>query len=129
MNLQSINASNASYNNASTEQKQTIERVQTEFLSQINKGKGTKEAFKESLKAIDKKYNPQNDEFEKSSGAILGDTVGNGQTGQAKIDNVMKIMEVIAFAIPIIENFVDWILEKIPTGNNKSDDTISNCVA
>ncbi len=82
------------------EQQQTIQRVQTEFLKQISKGVGEEEAFHESLKAIDEKYNPQEDTVqfsEKQSMPKLGET------------SIGKCSSVKAIKLPSAESVVAWL--------------------
>ncbi len=54
MGIPAIGAENASSNKTKNEKQQAVRRVQTEFLSQVSQGKSEKEAFLQSLKAIDK---------------------------------------------------------------------------
>lgn len=35
----------------------------------------------------------------------------------------MKWLDVIAAAVPIVMNFVDWLLEKLPSNDNKEPQT------
>lgn len=113
---------------------QAIQRVQTEFLRQIGEGVDKKEAFKNSLKAIDEKYNPQADKFECSK--ELADTANQKLKAckMAKIDpkTAESWLKLIEKAIPVILSmgtmvgkFVDWILEhKAP--KNEQDNLQEN---
>lgn len=91
----------------------SIKRVQSEFLKQLSEGKSEKEAFLGSLKAIDEKYNPQKDELS----IRYENAVGAKYTAKAfkmpSAESTKKWLEVIAFAVPIITGFVDWIMDKV----------------
>lgn len=128
MNLAAINANNKSYEKATPEQKEAIVRVQTEFLNQINEGKDKEEAFKESLKAIDKKYNPQKDELYVGNNAYED----YGNIG-AKVtpSQVKEWLDVVSIAVPIITEIIefvkDLILELLPEKDNtngKKEETL-----
>ena len=100
---------------------QAIQRVKTEFLRQVQEGVEEKEAFKNSLKAIDEKYNPKADKFE----CAKMDSVSmptqclkaakmslNPETVKAWLEIIEKALPVILTCVTAIENFVDWLIEK-----------------
>ncbi|MBQ8886201.1 MAG: hypothetical protein IJY61_00680 [Candidatus Gastranaerophilales bacterium] len=112
---------------------QAVQRVKTEFLRQVQEGVSEKEAFKNSLKAIDEKYNPQADKFQSTTNDAVGCSQPQYLCAKAfkmpKLDpeDVKVWLEIIEKAIPVvlscvtaIENFVDWLIEhKAPqTGEN-----------
>lgn len=128
MNLAAINANNKSYEKATPEQKEAIVRVQTEFLNQINEGKDKEEAFKESLKAIDKKYNPQKDEL-----CVGNNTYEDYGNIGAKVtpSQVKEWLDVVSIAVPIITEIIEFvkglILELLPEKDNtngKKEETL-----
>ena len=112
---------------------QAIQRVKTEFLRQVQEGVSEKEAFKNSLKAIDEKYNPQTDKFESTKCETVGCAQPEHLYAKAfkmpKIDpEAVKVwLEIIEKALPVvltcvtaIENFIDWLIEKnAPKDNSK----------
>ena len=128
MDLAAINANNKAYRDSTPEQKEAIVRVQTEFLNQINEGKDKEEAFKESLKAIDKKYNPQKDELCIGSNAYQG----YGNIGvKATPAQVKEWLDVVSIAVPIITGIIEFaknlILELLPEKDNtngKKEETL-----
>lgn len=124
------------------EQQKTVERVQNAFLHQVEAGKSEKEAFVEALKAIDEKYNPECDKFccseklgasnqmIKASGKVVRDVADDVvEVAKKSIDpdDFKKWLEVISFAVPIFEGFVDWILDKMTP--SKEISLQENCVA
>lgn len=116
MGIQAISAENASINKTKNEKQQAVKRVQTEFLSQVSQGKSEKEAFLQSLKAIDEKYNLEKDTVQLSK----YETVGAYKCAKFMEPNTALIwLEVIEKAVPIVMNFVDWLLDKLPSSNNK----------
>ena len=103
---------------------QAIQRVKTEFLRQVQEGVSEKEAFKNSLKAIDEKYNPEEDMFcacdtavGSSSKMIKQSVQGvkkpNPETVKVWLEIIEKALPVILTCITAIENFVDWLIEKM----------------
>ena len=103
---------------------QAIQRVKTEFLSQIGEGVSEKEAFKNSLKAIDKKYNPNADKFccesakVGASPKVLNQSVKtvknlNPESVKVWLEIIEKALPVILTCVTAIENFVDWLIEKM----------------
>lgn len=120
MGIPAIGAENASSNKTKNEKQQAVRRVQTEFLSQVSQGKSEKEAFLQSLKAIDKKYNLEKDTVQLSK----YETAGTHKCAKPiNPETVMKWLDVIAAAVPIVMNFVDWLLEKLPSNDNKEPQT------
>ncbi len=123
-------------------QQETVGRVQHAFLHEVEAGKSGKEAFLQSLKAIDEKYNPECDkyccqarlgvssEMVKVSGKVaheVADDVANAVKKSLEPDDIKKWLEVIAFAVPLFESFVDWILDKMTP--SKEVPLKENCVA
>ena len=112
------------------QKEQAVQRVKTEFLRQVQEGVSEKEAFKNSLKAIDEKYNPQADKFQCANYECAKMPTG-GLKGlkTAKLDpEAVKVwLEIIEKALPVvltcvtaIENFIDWLIEKnAPKDNSK----------
>ena len=103
---------------------QAIQRVKAEFLKQVQEGTTEKEAFKNSLKAIDEKYNPEEDMFcacdtaVGSSSKMLKQSVQgvkktNPETVKVWLEIIEKALPVILTCITAIENFVDWLIEKM----------------
>lgn len=110
---------------------QAVQRVKTEFLRQVQEGVSEKEAFKNSLKAIDEKYNPKADKFEcKMNDAVGMSTECLKAAKMPKLDpsNVKVWLEIIEKALPVvltcvtaIENFIDWLIEhKAPKGEQSA---------
>ena len=109
---------------------QTVQRVKTEFLRQVQEGVSEKEAFKNSLKAIDEKYNPKADKFEcKMNDAVGMSTECLKAAKMPKLDpsNVKVWLEIIEKALPVIltcvtaiENFIDWLIEHKAPKNEQS---------
>lgn len=115
MGIQAIGAENASLNKTNDKKQQAVKRVQTEFLSQVSQGKSEKEAFLQSLKAIDEKYN-----LEKDTVQFSYDTAGTYKCAKSiDPETAMKWLDVISKAVPIVINFVDWLLDKLPSSDNK----------
>ncbi len=82
------------------QQQQTIQRVQAEFLRQISQGKEEQEAFQESLKAIDEKYNPEEDAFQ------LSEKQGMPVYCESPVG---KMASLKAFKLPSAESVVAWL--------------------
>ena len=109
-------------------QQETVQRVQVEFLNQISKGKDEQTAFQEALKAIDEKYNPQEDEVKLNKAEdVQFENCANS------VKNVLH-SKAINFKMPSLETIVKWlgyiadvlpmilkIIEKLPTTNAKPD--------
>lgn len=97
-----------------SQRKETVNAMQASFLSQISEGKDAKEAFYNSLKTVNKKYNPEQDEvrFESCKGEIA--------KAGAKLtpEDAKKWLEVIAMVGPLVAAFVDWIESKLPNNQN-----------
>lgn len=119
MNIREVGTPKEGLTQAKNKQNEAVLRVQNEFLNQISEGKCEKEAFLQSLKAIDEKYNLEKDTIE----------IGTQTACAKKItpDTAMKWLDVIATAVPIIMKFVDWILEKFPSCNNNQPQTEEFC--
>ena len=113
-------------------QQETIQRVQVEFLNQISKGKDEQTAFQEALKAIDEKYNPQEDEVklnkaedvqfencEKSKENILYSKAIN--TKMLSLEDVLKWLRYIAKILPTLLD----IIEQLPINANKNNPTVA----
>lgn len=116
MGIQAIGTESASLNKTSDKKQQAVKRVQTEFLSQVAQGKNEKEAFLQSLKAIDEKYNLEKDTVQFSK----YETAGAYKCAKSiNPETAMKWLDVIATAVPIVMNFVDWLLDKLPSSDNK----------
>lgn len=116
MSIQAIGAENASLKKTNDKNQQAVKRVQTEFLSQVAQGKSKKEAFLQSLKAIDEKYNVEKDNVQFSKCDIAGTSVCAKSMNP---ETAMKWLDVIAVAVPIVMKFIDWLLDKLPSGDNK----------
>ena len=81
---------------------EAVHRVQTEFLSQVGEGKTPREAFFDSLKAMEEPKENE-DSFQKV-------TTEKNIAGALKYltpDKIKPWLELIAFAIPIIKQIVD----------------------
>ena len=110
-------------------QQETVQRVQVEFLNQISKGKDEQTAFQEALKAIDEKYNPQEDEVKLNKAEdVQFENCANS------VKNVLH-SKAINFKMPSLETIVKWlgyiadvlpmilkIIEKLPTTNAKPEE-------
>lgn len=137
MTIQGMEATTNFYNEAKAakarkaEKQETVARVQHVFLHEVAEGKSGREAFLESLKAIDEKYNPECDKLCKSN-SIENCTVGNVSSAivqevadeavemakkAIEPDDIKKWLDVIAYAVPILEGFIDWILDKVTPKN------------
>ncbi len=116
--------------------------MQNAFLHHVEAGKSEKEAFLQSLKAIDEKYNPECDKFccSERHGASNEMIKTSGKVAKDVADDVVEVakksiapndiknwLEVIAFAVPLIEGFVDWLLEKVTP--SKEIPRTEHCVA
>ena len=128
MTIEAIGVQNNTPQISKKEQKeQAIQRVKTEFLRQVQEGVEEKEAFKNSLKAIDEKYNPKADKFE----CAKRDSVGmfteclkaakkslNPETAKVWLEIIEKALPVVLTCVTAIESFIDWIIEhKAPKQN------------
>jgi uncharacterized protein with von Willebrand factor type A (vWA) domain len=103
---------------------QTVQRVKSEFLKQVQEGVTEKEAFKNSLKAINEKYNPDKDMFctcdttVGSSSTMIKQSVQsvkkpNPETVKVWLEIIEKALPVILTCVTAVENFVDWLIEKM----------------
>ena len=109
MEVQALGQNSTS--NVKSKHDAVVKRVQTEFLSQINEGKSEKEAFLNALHAIDSKYNPVKDEVK----------LAKTERISATPESAKKWLEVIAIVVPMLENFIDWILDKFSGHKNNND--------
>ena len=100
---------------------QTIQRVKSEFLRQVQEGVSEKEAFKNSLKAIDEKYNPKADKFECTKMDSVGMSTQylkaakislNPETVKVWLEIIEKALPVVLTCVTAIENFIDWMIEQ-----------------
>lgn len=119
MNIREVGTQKEGLTQAKNKQNEAVLRVQTEFLNQISEGKCEKEAFLQSLKAIDEKYNLEKDTVKFETQTVCAKKITP--------DTAMKWLDVIATAVPIIIKFVDWILEKFPSCNNNQPHTEEFC--
>lgn len=87
-----------------------VKRVQTEFLRQIYGGKNEKDAFMESLKAIDEKYQPKSDVYI---------TLGNIRS--VKTESINKWFDIISDAIPVMENIFSLLTNVKKGSENKPE--------
>ena len=133
MDVKAINAGVVSTPQKDEKHQATIQRVQAEFINQLYQGKSEGEAFKNSLKAINEKYNPQEDEFKSE----LHDTVGCstegcvGKLGSAghmmksiKLPSgktILKWLNFIAEALPILLQIID----KLPKPEQKPAENLN----
>lgn len=126
MDVKGINSGLTSTIKNDEKHQATIQRVQSEFINQLYQGKSEAEAFKNSLKAIDEKYNPQEDKFQaKESVGMSHELCGVEKLGCAKnmmkavkLPNgktVLKWLNFIAEALPILLQ----ILDKLPKSEPK----------
>ena len=111
------------------QKEQAVQRVKTEFLRQVNEGVAEKEAFKNSLKAIDEKYNPKADSVQFAKCDTVGMSTECLKAAKMSLDpgSVKTWLEIIEKALPVvltcvtaIENFIDWIIEHKAPKNEQS---------
>ncbi len=86
---------------------EAVQRVQAEFLSQVSEGKSPREAFFNSLGAIEQSKNKDGDVYEKAHVAKEGTLKMS-----IKPDQIRPWLELIKFAIPIIQSIVELIFPK-----------------
>ena len=105
-------------------QQETVQRVQVEFLNQISKGKDEQTAFQEALKAIDEKYNPQEDEVKLSNtGNVQYENCANPMENafhlkamKAKMPSWETILKWLGYIADVLPTILD-IISKLPTTN------------
>ena len=127
MDVKAINAGVVSTPQKDEKHQATIQRVQAEFINQLCKGKSETEAFRSSLKAIDEKYNPKEDEFKAEMHETVGCTLEHCNVAKlGSVHNVMKSVKLpngktilkwlnfIAEALPIILQIIDRIPKQEP---------------
>ena len=88
------------------QKEQTVQRVKLEFLKQVQEGVTEKEAFKNSLKAINEKYNPDKDMFCTYNTALDSSSKMLNQSVQSvkkpNPETVKVWLEIIEKALPVI---------------------------
>lgn len=132
MDVKAINTGVVSTPQKDEKHQATIQRVQAEFINQLYQGKSEGEAFKNSLKAIDEKYNPQEDKFQSQEKVGISHEFCDRQyLGSAKNmmkavklpsgKTVLKWLNFIAEALPILLQIID----KLPKPEQKPAENLN----
>lgn len=129
MEVKEINSGTTTAPKQNEKHQATIQRVQAEFINQLYQGKSEGEAFKNSLKAIDEKYNPKEDEYKTNPQQTVGCSIEGCVEKLGGTNYMMKSIKLpsgktvigwlkfIAEALPILLEIIDKIPkpEKTPT--------------
>ena len=132
MEVKGINSGTTTAPKQNEKHQATIQRVQAEFINQLYQGKSEGEAFKNSLKAIDEKYNPKEDEYKTNPQQTVGCSTEGcvGKLGGAHMMKSIKLpsgktvigwLKFIAEALPILLEIID----KIPKSEKKPAEEIN----
>lgn len=134
MDVKSINSGIIATTKKDDKHQATIQRVQAEFINQLYKGKSETEAFRSSLKAIDEKYNPQEDEYKSEMHDAVGCSLERCSVGKlGSVQNVMKSIKLpssktvlkwlnfIAETLPILLE----IINNLPKSDNKPSEELN----
>lgn len=105
MDVKGINSGIIATTKKDEKHQATIQRVQAEFINQLYQGKSETEAFKNSLKAIDEKYNPTEDEFRTEKESTVGKTSALHDT--EKLGSTMSMMK--AIKLPSGKTVLKWL--------------------
>ena len=92
-----------------------IARVKGAFIHNYTMGANEKDAFFNSLKAIDKNYNAKTD-------GTIYKSVGMATCRAPKGETVKKWLEIINLAVPILVNALKVVEDIIDTFGKKTDD-------
>lgn len=105
MDVKGINSGIIATTKKDDKHQATIQRVQAEFINQLYQGKSETEAFKNSLRAIDEKYNPKEDEFRTEKGSTVGQASALHNT--EKLGGAMSMMK--AIKLPSSKTVLKWL--------------------